>query len=137
MIYPKENEANPIFIPGHRSLRTTKLLFKIPETAQRDDFELFRKTIRQQAKQIVTYINNHGGFTIVLWSKRGETIDLADSDEMTRNKTSITAEKVTHHIACLQPTAVDPHIETDRMRFTISDMAHDNLPQSIRFAIDR
>jgi hypothetical protein len=127
MIYPKENEANPIFIPGHWSLRTTKLLFKIPETAQRDDFELLPKTICQRAIQVVTYINYHGGFTIVLWSKQGETFDLAHSDKMTRNKTSINAEKVTHHIVCLQPIEVDPHIETDCMHFTIPDMAQDHL----------
>eukprot|EP00978_Attheya_sp_CCMP212_P041813 scaffold244588_cov43-Attheya_sp.AAC.2 len=137
IIYPNDEDKEPIHIEKFRSLRLTNLLLKVPDSAQVDDFKGYRKQIRKKANEIVDYVNNNGGFTITLWSKRGEIFDMAFADEPgMRKKTAIASEKLTYHISYLYPTHVNPDKETKKYRFKLTGSSMQPPNNALNFAFD-
>eukprot|EP00978_Attheya_sp_CCMP212_P012167 scaffold30234_cov41-Attheya_sp.AAC.3 len=71
-------------VEDHRSLRTTKMFIDLPETAQYEHYQPYTIEIRKKVNKIIKHINRYGGFTIVLWRKRGTVTDAAHAADYYR-----------------------------------------------------
>jgi hypothetical protein len=75
-------------------------------TAALDDFSRENEGImRAKIEQIVQYVNNHNGWTVIGWVRRGTQVD-ASVTGTRASEDEITAETVSPHIIRLVPTNV-------------------------------
>ena len=106
------NTGSTTTVVGFRSLKTTKLFFQNYENyctrhTTRDQ-ERNRIALRLQFQNMVTYINNESGWTIVGWFMMGSVVDAA-----TNSNEKIQNNEITIHISYLYPTETDQLFEEE------------------------
>jgi hypothetical protein len=95
-------------VPDVKSWATTKLFFLSLPLAGASAFGLLEnhtRTIRVAATSICAFVNEHGGWTIMGWSKQGLQVDasaVANSDSV------VTSQSKVVHIVSVQPTTAKP-----------------------------
>lgn len=101
--FPKEIDASPtLSVQRFRSLRTTKLFFEnYPSFTRVYEEANHHYALRTSIRDIVTYINTHGGWTIVGWFRKGEITDASNESERVENLT------INVHLSLLIPTRQD------------------------------
>ena len=90
-----------IIVPDFRSLRTTEVFFvNLADYAKQDKAIVERATTanRRAVSHMVTYVNDHGGWSTVGWFKKGEVQDASSED------TKIDSGTVQLHLSLLLPS---------------------------------
>jgi hypothetical protein len=89
----------------YRSWKFTNLVISnLNPALSTDDFQGdFEKNMRAAIKSIVSYVNAHGGWTIVGWMRRGFQVDAVEKGMKTGGD-EVTAENVSPHIIKMVPT---------------------------------
>jgi hypothetical protein len=106
--YPVPATINPrkwIEINTCRSLRTTQLFFHnldqfISDNRPEDISHRFDE-IRQKVSSMVTYVNNHGGWTVVGWFRKGEVDDASNAGQKMESLDTVL------HLSYVMPTSLD------------------------------
>lgn len=90
------------FVQVHdfRSLRTTNIFFKDLEHYAAEYSDSMQKDLRKRVSAMVNYINGNGGWTMVGWFRKGETIE----DVATNDTDRVESDSVVIHISYLVPT---------------------------------
>jgi hypothetical protein len=95
-------------VPDTKSWATTKLFFSSLPLADASAFALLEthvRAIRVAATSICAFVNDHGGWTVMGWSKQGVQVDasgVANSESMVTSQTKVV------HIVSVQPTTAKP-----------------------------
>jgi hypothetical protein len=130
-IPPKFGFGNSYTTSGFRSLQTTKIFFHnfddyVSIFEIDDEMLAVKRTHRSKISDMVQYINNHGGWTIVGWFKLGEVADAANEKEKVVNT------DVTVRLSYLYPSAGDELILSEAfssLRIGYTPSAHNQRRQ--------
>ena len=68
------------------------------------------QVLRKAVKKITAYVNGHGGFTIVGWSRTGAVADAAKDDKKLDRGDMVTSDNRKPHISYLMPTENTPEL---------------------------
>ena len=68
---------------------------------------------------VIKWINDDGGFTVIGWYKRGEINDVSNDD----SQNQVESSEIVYHIVSIYPTKLDilKRIELQRMKFDMAD----------------
>lgn len=94
------HNEDKVVVRLHRSLRTTNMFFEDVEEYAREYSDVNCQSMKKQIKRMVKYINNKGGWTIVGWFRKGETIEEVATNDTDR----VESDTVKCHLSYLGPT---------------------------------
>ena len=95
------DQSSDINVADFRSLRTSSMFFKDFRLFCRDYNSAQLTSVRKQVSALVSLVNDNGGWTIVGWFRKGETVDTVVATNDTQREESTT---VNVHISFMLPT---------------------------------
>ena len=122
-----------IFIRGYPSLTVspwtsyyfTTLLFDLPLPSDADykNYEQGRSAYRACFKELVYHVNQHGGWTILGWQRRGTIIDKMIPTGGQNSVPDLVAECATVHLTRVSPTTLTrDYLRDNKLQFPIGGL---------------
>lgn len=93
-----------IKIPNFRLISFTEQLIKnIPTNATRKLYDNTVDAMRATTNHLVNMVNEDGGWTVALYSKKGQKLDQGET--LTKDKsTMVSSDEIKYHIVSITPT---------------------------------